>query len=210
MYLPPDKKPNSKPLSRLQDYMTKNHVPTSPHQNKDSDESYQRRRKNLLSKFQKKIPKNCSTSQDSPTGLFRYDREDKQFTETKKEFLKNWENLEDDKMRVKLIIKCPGCEKKSKPTPWQHRTCGTSIYIEETGFLSCEDGCKKFFIQQAKFYCNKDHGVEYTQYTDLSDLLQAYMHGIESIKNSIVDQSKIQQFITILMVNISNNWDKWK
>jgi len=144
---------------------------------------------------------------DEGTKIVRFDREISQMNQTKEKFMQNWESLAENKMRVRL--KCPSCENKAKPIAWNHLACGTAIYIEETGYLSCEKNCTKFFIQKAKFKCSQDHGVEYTQYTNLADLLQPYMHGIESIKNGIVDQSKLQQFILVLMVNISNNWERF-
>ena len=128
-------------------------------------------------------------------------------------FMENYESNKDKKMKIKLFIKCPGCffDKSDAAVAkyWFHKSCGTAVYIEETGYLSCEkETCKKFFIRRAKFYCNRDHGVEYTQYNSLSDMMMAITHGLDSLKNGLKDQSKVNQFAALFAVNVYDNWEK--
>ena len=140
-------------------------------------------------------------------------KKDDDIKKARNSFIRNLENSEGQKLKIKLFIKCPGCfndkTKESTGSYWQHKECATSIYLEETGYLSCENAkCKKFFIKRARFYCNRDHGVEYTQYTNMGDMLMAIGHGLESIKNGFQDKTRINEWSTMLAVNICNNWEK--
>ena len=158
-----------------------------------------------------------SEKQSSEYSLFREDRisinKDDDIKKARNSFMQNLENSKGQKLRIRLFIKCPGCfndkSKDSAASYWHHTECNTSIYIEETGYLSCENTkCKKFFIKRARFYCNQDHGVEYTQYTNMGDMLLAIGHGLESIKNGFQDKTKINEWSTMLAVNICANWEK--
>ena len=168
--------------------------------------------------FNKKLESNKENEKKDDFGLFllnKLTQKDEDIKTNRSTFIENLEKSKDHKMKIKLFIKCPGCfNDKSdasivaEPKYWQHKICGTSVYIEETGFLSCEKDCKKFFIKKAKFYCNVDHGVEYTQYTDLQDMMMAISHGVASIKKGFADQSEVDVWAAMLAVNISMNWEK--
>lgn len=111
----------------------------------------------------------------------------------------------------RLFVACPKC--KDEPHYWSHASCNTTAYINDEGFLLCENSkkplskCKKFFIQNGAFNCgSKEHGVGYSSYESLSDFLQAMSLAVASIENSTSDMSKLQGFIQRLTQNLGKNW----
>ena len=168
----------------------------------------------------KKLESNKENEKKDDFGLClkeKLTQKDEEIKSNRSSFIEFLEKGKNQKMRIKLFIKCPGCfSDKSdasivtEPKFWQHRTCGTSVYIEETGYLSCEKDCQKFFIKKARFYCSVDHGVEYTQYTDLTDMMMAISHGITSVRKGLKDQSEVLMWAATLTHNISMNWEDEK
>lgn len=192
----------------------------------DFDRFFSNRTQKKLEKRKLRVPPTRSAFNDLPSrpdkksndySLILEDRisasKDDDIRKARNSFMQHLENSQGQKLRIRLFIKCPGCfndkSKESEASYWQHKECNTSVYIEETGYLSCENAkCKKFFIKRARFYCSRDHGVEYTQYTNMGDMLLAIGHGLESIKNGFQDKTKINEWSTMLAVNISLNWEK--
>jgi len=175
-----------------------------PFKEKSTDEANQKNKSDTSTKQKEEKKMNDYTE------IVRFEEKDSQFREAETKIKKKLLEINNLKMRVRLIAKCPGCDEKNKPTQWIHRLCETGVFIEETGYLSCDKTtCKKFFIRNAKFFCNKDHGVEYTQSKELSDLIQIIMHGVDSIKtDTFIDQHRMGQFILKLMEGLTANWDQ--
>jgi len=110
----------------------------------------------------------------------------------------------------RLFVSCPKC--KDDPHYWCHVKCSTTSYIDDEGFILCENlkksqKCQKVFIQQAGFNCGKaQHGVEYASFDSLSDFLMALGTAVSSIENSTSDMSRLQGFIQRMTKNLSKNW----
>lgn len=170
---------------------------------------------NFSDDFASKLKSRRKSKITNEKNLLRRLTPDRKTKGVRQSFMENIKNTEGKKLLILLKIKCPGCmnqlKDKAKSHYWIHNPCSTKVYIDETGDLSCENkSCKKFFIKSAKFYCGEDHGVEYSQYTDLSDLLQALAHGVESIRQGLTDKFEIHEWITRLSINISIRWEEEK
>ena len=120
------------------------------------------------------------------------------------------ETDENSSFVFKLFVSCPKC--KDEASYWAHAACSTTMFINDEGFIFCENSkkgkkCQKFFIQEAKFNCNKDqHGVEYSSYEKLSDFMQAMATSVKSIENDTRDMSKLQSFLQRLTTNLPKHW----
>ena len=116
-----------------------------------------------------------------------------------------------DKHSFRLFINCPKC--KGEANYWCHVACLTTTYIDDEGFIYCENStkgklkCQKVFIQKARFNCSKqEHGIEYVNFESLGDFLMAMGAAVNSIENSEYDQNKFHEFVQRLTKNISKHW----
>ena len=118
------------------------------------------------------------------------------------------------KICIKLCFPCPEEKCDNKPLHWKHDDCKTINYIDEEGFIFCEESRKgscqeKYFIQKAEFKCDGgNHHSGYSKYKLSSDVNAALAQAIKSLNNiPSVDLEMKKVFLNNIQENLIDKWD---
>lgn len=111
--------------------------------------------------------------------------------------------------RMPLTTDCPGNSKcKRTNIEWYRENCMHRTYIDQDGYLSCEEFCsnpkKYYFIQEARFNCQSSSHI-YLKFESINELimqLSTLVSGLTFYEDS--DPS----FMANMLLNVNQRWKK--